>query len=95
MELRHYIGIFIIAIGTTLIPIGWMFSSTVTVIGFTLFLLGLVIFMTQSYIKKVEDAEFRRYSKGGSAMPADIHDNSGWGNGGRSEGWSSPDSGSD
>ena len=89
MEARNYIGIVLVIIGTTLIPIGWMFSTTVTVIGFVLFVLGLIIFMTQRYIEKSEEAEFGGSGKGGSPMPADIHDHSGWGSGGRSEGWSS------
>ena len=93
MEARNYIGIIFVVIATTLIPIGWMFSPIITIIGFVLFVLGLVIFMTQRYIEKTEEAEFNRSSKGGSPMPTDIHDHSGWGSGGRSDGWSSSSDG--
>ena len=97
MEARNYIGIVLVAIGTTIIPIGWMFSPILTVVGFLLFSLGVIIFMTQRYIEKSEEAEFgsREKEQSGPGMPADIHDNSGWGSGGRSEGWSSSDSGGD
>jgi uncharacterized membrane protein len=96
MEARNYIGIVLVVIGTTLIPIGWMFSPVTTLIGFLLFVLGLVIFMTQQYIERSEEAEFSRFGKrGNGGMPTDVHDHSGWGSGGRSEGWSSSHSGSD
>ena len=97
MEARNYIGIVLVAIGTTIIPIGWMFSPILTLVGFLLFVLGLVIFMTQKYLQKSEEAEFGSYGKDrhGPCVPTDIHDYSGWGSGGRSEGWSSSDSGGD
>jgi hypothetical protein len=92
MEARHYIGIILIGIGTLLIPIGWMFYPIVTIIGWLAFILGLIIFMTQKVIEKMEDKEFGEGGKSGTAVPTDIHDYSGWGSGGRSEGWSSSQS---
>jgi len=87
MEPRNYIGIVLVAIGTSLIPIGWMYSPTTTLIGFIIFLLGLIIFMTQKYIEKIEDREFSSSARSGQELPADINDHSGWGHGGRSTGW--------
>lgn len=49
--------------------------------------------MTQRYIEKVEEEEFGGSRKGGTALPSDIHDHSGWGSGGRSDGWSSSSDG--
>lgn len=97
MEARNYIGVVLVAIGTTIIPIGWMFLPILTVMGFLMFILGLVIFMTQRYIEKCEEAEFggQGSKSHGPGMPSDIHDYSGWGSGGRSEGWSSSDFGGD
>lgn len=89
MEARNYIGIVLVAIGTTLIPIGWMFSPITAVIGLVTLVLGLIIFMTQRYIEKSEETEFGGSGQGGPSVPADIHDHSGWGSGGRSEGWKS------
>ena len=88
MEARNYIGIVFVVIGTTLIPIGWMFSTIATVVGWIAFILGLIIFMTQRYIEKSEEAEYGE-NRGGPVVPSDIHDHSGWGSGGRSEGWKS------
>jgi hypothetical protein len=96
MEARDYIGIVLVAVGTTLIPIGWMFSPIVAVAGWVIFTIGLIIFYIKRHIEKSEDAEFERHGSGGSCIPTDIHDNSGWGSGGRSEGWKeSSDFGSD
>ena len=94
MEARNYIGIVLVAIGMTLIPIGWMFSPIAAIVGWVAFVLGLIIFMTRRYLEKSEEAGFGGSSRGGSRVPTDIHDHSGWGSGGRSEGWkSSSDSG--
>ncbi|MFC1772171.1 hypothetical protein ACFL3A_02315 [Pseudomonadota bacterium] len=88
MEARQYIGIVLVIIGTTLIPIGWMFSTITAVVGWVAFVLGLAIFITQRYIEKTEEAEFGS-GRGGSGIPTDVHDHSGWGSGGRSESWKS------
>ncbi len=96
MEVRHYIGIILVAIGTTLIPIGWMFYPILTIVGWVVFVIGVLIFLTQRVIKKMEDKEFGGEGKFGSCVPTDVHDHSGWGKGGRSEGWeSSSDLGGD
>lgn len=79
MEARHYISIILVAIGTSLIPIGWMFSPGITLLVFISFVLGLIIFMTQKYIKPAEKDELNYGKHHGTAMPADIHNHSGWG----------------
>lgn len=91
MEERNYIGIVFVTVGATLIPLGWMFSDAVTVAGYIIFCLGLVVFMTRRYLRKWREAEAR--SSGGPGVPTDIHSHSGWASGGRSDNWRSSSDG--
>ncbi len=70
MELRNYIGIVLIALGTILVPIGWMFSRTIFVLGFLLFSIGVAVFMTKRYLNKAEDEETDHTKSKG--VPTDI-----------------------
>lgn len=85
MELRNYIGIVLIAVGTILFPIGWMFSRTIFVLGFLLFFIGVVVFMTKCYLNKAENEETGHTKSKG--VPTDINEHSGWGHGGRNKNW--------
>ncbi len=85
MELRNYIGIVLITVGTILFPIGWMFSRAIFVLGFLLFSIGVAVFMTKRYHNKVEDEETAHTKSKG--VPSDINEHSGWGHGGRNRNW--------
>ncbi len=90
MDARNWIGLFFILAGIILQPLGWMFFHPLQLVSFILIFIGCVIFVTQKYIEKSEQAEFdsaRRHN--GRAMPGDINDSSGWGHGGRSDSWTS------
>ena len=95
MEPRNWIGIMIVIAGVIIQPIGWMFHFWLQVASFILIFVGVLIFATQKYIQKSEEREFGSSSGSGQAMPGDIHDYSGWGEGGRSESWSSSHGGGD
>ena len=90
MELRNYIGLVLIVIGTSLMPVGWMYSQIIAFVGFLFLVLGAIIFYTQRAIRK-EEAQELRYgsSQRGHDLPADIHGHSGWSRGGRSESYES------
>ncbi len=89
MEPRNWIGITIIIAGVIIQPVGWMFAFWLQVVSFLLITVGVLIFVTQKYIQKSEEKEFSSSSANGPAMPGDIHDYSGWGEGGRSDSYSS------
>jgi len=88
MEPRNWIGIVIILIGVILQPVGWIYLVWLQAVSFVLIAIGVFIFVTQKYIEHEEEKEFNARRRG-SGMPGDVHDNSGWGSGGRSDSWSS------
>jgi hypothetical protein len=88
MEARNWIGTALIVAGMALQPVGWMFVLWLQIVSLLLIFAGLLIFITQKYIEKSEEQEFHSSSSGGTVVPSDIHDHSGWGSGGRSESWS-------
>jgi len=89
MEPRNWIGLIFILCGVIIQPIGWMYAFWIQIASFILIFIGVVIFVTQRYIERVESRGERSGSRSGSGMPGDIHDASGWGHGGRSESWKS------
>jgi len=93
MEARNWIGIIFIVAGIALQPVGWMFVFWLQILSFILIVIGVFIFVTQKYIEKKEEGEFAIGKGKGSAVPGDVHDYSGWGQGGRSESWSSSNDG--
>ena len=93
MEPRNWIGLVFIVAGVILQPIGWMFVFWLQVLSFALLFIGIFIFVTQKFIEKSEEKEFRSSGKGGPAMPGDVHDYSGWGKAGRSESYMSESGG--
>lgn len=93
MEKRNWIGLIFMLAGIIIQPVGFMYAFWLQILSFVLIFIGAFIFVTQKYIEKKEEKEFGSYG-GGRSMPGDIHDNSGWGKGGRSDSYMS-DSGSD
>ena len=93
MEFRNWIGITIIILGVALQSIGWMFYFPLQIVSFALIVVGVMVFVTNKFLDKSVENEFKSGSSSGSAMPGDVHDYSGWGKGGRSDSWSSSQDG--
>ena len=87
MTFREAVGMAAIVSGTVLLPIGWMFSRMIWVVALLLFGIGGAMFYTDRNIKKdIEIDKESTYSGNyGSAMPNDIHNYTGWQDGGRGD----------
>ena len=92
MQTREYIGILLFAIGILIVPLGWMFSPSLSALGAIVAFIGIAIFSTQRFMNKSTAEEHKKQPKRGYEVPSDIHDHSGWGRGGRSSGWMSSNS---
>lgn len=84
MEARHYVGIVIIIAGVGLQPVGWVYYYPLQILSFILIFIGVAIFATQKYLDRKDEALSNRYMPR-QGMPGDIHDYSGWSNGGKSQ----------
>ena len=90
MERRNLIGLVLLVLGVILQPVGWMYVFWVQMLSFALIGIGVVVFITQKCVEKLEDgAEGRGGYSRGAGMPGDVYDHGGWGRGGRSDSWSS------
>ncbi|MBI3547228.1 MAG: hypothetical protein HY081_11660 [Gammaproteobacteria bacterium] len=95
MQPRNWIGLVIILVGVMLQPIGWMYIFWVQILSFMLIFIGVFIFATQKFLEKSVEKELASERTSSRTMPGDIQDHSGWGEGGRSESWSSDHGGGD
>jgi membrane protein implicated in regulation of membrane protease activity len=86
---RNWIGLAILLIGVALQPIGWMYYYWIQILSFVLIFIGVNILITQKYLDKSVEREFTSGKRSGHALPGDVHNNSGCGQGGRSESWTS------
>ena len=98
MNLREAIGLLLIIVALVLVPVAWAFSRLLWVLAFFLLVAGAMLFYTERVRKREERTEKESggtSSQGTSAaMPADIHNYTGWHSGGRSGTVdSAPDSG--
>jgi len=93
MEPRNWIGLGIIIIGVIIQPIGFMYFFWAQILSFVLIFVGFLIFGTQKYLDYKAEKEFSSGHQSGQAIPGDINDHSGWGNGGQSSSWTSSNSG--
>ncbi|MBQ4810580.1 hypothetical protein J8M20_04500 [Pseudoalteromonas luteoviolacea] len=93
MEARNWIGLGFIIVGVVLQPVGFMFVFWIQILSFILIFLGAAIFSTQKYLDHKMEKEYSSGHHNGQKLPGDIHDYSGWGEGGRSESWQSSDGG--
>ena len=66
-----------------------MFSPLLALLGAISALAGIAIFATDRFMKKATEELEEPQSKRGYPLPSDVSDQSGWGRGGRSEGWMS------
>jgi len=92
MEPRNWIGLIILFVGVAIQPIGWMFYFWVQILSFVLIVIGCLIFGSQKYMDYQDEKEFSSGRTGGTVVPGDIHDHSGWGSGGQSSSWQSSNS---
>ena len=85
MNFRESIGLVLLVVATILIPMGQMFSRSIWMGSFLLFVAGAVLFYTERMVRKEErlDKEATGGSSSGPAIPADIHNYTRWGSGGR------------
>ena len=85
MNFREYVGLALLVVATILIPVGQLFSRSIWVGSFLLFVAGAVLFYTERMVRKEErlDKEATGGSSSGPTMPADIHNYTGWRSGGR------------
>ena len=99
MEIRNWIGIIMIVIGTSLKVYGYYAEPWINVVAFVIIFLGLIIFATQRYIARKESSEFNYGpSSKNTSLPlmGDIFNTSGQRTGGRTEdSWSNDSSGGD
>ena len=99
MEIRNWIGIIMIVLGTSLQVYGYYSETWIRVISFILIILGVFVFATQRYIASKEASEFHYGpSNKNTSLPlmGDIFNTSGQRTGGRTDNsWSNDSSGSD
>ncbi len=87
MTFREVTGLAATAAGVVVWPIGWMYGRGIWIAGLILLVVGAALFYTDRNIKKEAalSPESTPSGKYGPAMPSDIHNYTGWGNGGRGE----------
>ncbi|HET9216921.1 MAG TPA: hypothetical protein VFR18_08080 [Terriglobia bacterium] len=86
---REIAGLVIAVVAVALIPIGWYFSRTIWIIAFVFAVAGLLLMFTKRLMKSERDIENTpsAYSPPvRPSVPGDVHNYSGWRDGGRSLG---------
>ena len=87
MTFREWTGLSLIVAGLLLLPAAWAFSRAVWLLSFSMFAGGVWIFYTARVLRR--EARLDKL-KGGSqrtegGIPSDIHNYTGWQQGGRSK----------
>lgn len=86
MSPRELFGLMLIVAGLVLVPAAWSFSRTLWLLALGLFCVGGGLFYTERMLRR--EANLERENTGNAtqaaAMPADIHNYTGWRSGGRS-----------
>ena len=99
MEIRNWVGIILIVLGSSLQIYGYYSETWVRVVSFIIIVVGVMVFATQRYIASKERSEFNfGPSRKNTSLPimGDIFNTSGNRTGGRSEdSWSGDSSGGD
>lgn len=86
INVRESVGAALVLIALVLIPVAWMWSRTLWLVVFGVFVLGTCLFYSSRVVER--ERELEKEAPRGSdrpAMPSDIHDYTGWRRGGRSE----------
>jgi hypothetical protein len=88
-RIREIVGVVLASLGVALIPIGWYLSRFLWVAAVVIALVGILLFMTKRVVA-AEDELSRQSSAYAPpvkpSVPGDIHNYSGWRDGGRSLG---------
>ena len=99
MEIRNWLGIILICIGSSLQVYGFYSETWVRVVSVIIIIFGIAVFATQRYIASKEASEFNYGPSGkNTSLPVmgDIFNTSGQRTGGRTEdSWSSDSSSGD
>jgi membrane protein implicated in regulation of membrane protease activity len=87
MNLREAIGLALIIAALVLVPVAWAFSRLLWALAFFLLIIGVTLFYTERVKKREEklQKETGGVQSHNAILPADIHDYTGWGSGGRSQ----------
>lgn len=88
MTLREVLGLALLVIAITLVPVGWYASRMLWFLSLIGVILGAALFYTERRLKREAQIEKERLGGGtsyGPAVPTDIHNYTGWRSGGRSE----------
>jgi hypothetical protein len=86
---REITGLVIVAVGVAVIPLGWYFSRLLWAAAAVLVVVGLILMLTDRVMEREREiantpAYYVPPSK--PSVPADVHNYSGWRDGGRSMG---------
>jgi len=84
LNFREAVGLLLAVAALVLVPVAWVSSRLLWLLAFVLFAAGVMLFYTERRIKREEQLE-KESSGSSSAVPADIHNYTGWASGGRSE----------
>ena len=88
-RIREIAGLIIAGIGAALVPIGWYFSKTLWAAAFVLFVLGVILMLTKRVLKsehEIENTSSAYSPPVRPSVPGDVHNYSGWRDGGRGMG---------
>jgi hypothetical protein len=94
INLRKAIGLALVIVALVMVPTGWAYSRILWVAAFVFFVVGIFLFYTERMHKREEqiEKEASARSSGGTAVPTDIHNYTGWRSGSRSESFESSES---
>jgi hypothetical protein len=88
-RVREMTGLGMGAIGVALVPLGWYFSRLLWIVAVVLFMVGVLLLFTSRVLKSERDLENASSPYAPPvrpSVPSDIHNASGWRDGGRSLG---------
>lgn len=87
MNVREALGLILLIASVAFVPVGWYVSRLWWLASLVGLALGIALFYTERVRKREEEIEKQSARSGGSghAVPADIHNYTGWRSGGRSE----------
>jgi hypothetical protein len=88
-RIRIVSGLVIGSIGVALVPLGWYFSRMLWIVAFVLAVVGLLLMLTDRVMKserEIENTPAAYSPPVRPSVPGDIHNYSGWRDGGRSLG---------
>jgi hypothetical protein len=88
-RIREVSGLVVAIVGVALVPIGWYFSRLLWIGALVLFVVGLLLLLTERVLKserEIENTSAAYAPPVRPGVPGDVHNYSGWRDGGRSLG---------